>query len=118
MNFKNIVALLKLHLNNISDPPNIPSFSVNDVDALETIKIIEGRNKTLKCLTSSEPAPYSYTWTYPGGTSIGENMTITNVERRRSGTHTCEVENFMDETVGQSIIGKNSNSILLDVLRK
>lgn len=100
----------------LSDPPSLPSFSIGNVSVFESVKIIEGTGTLIKCSSESEPAPFSYLWTFSGGTHDGEFLFINIVTKLSDGPHSCMVRNEMIPTGGDSVTGENTNVVLLDVL--
>ena len=86
-------------------------------------KVIEGRSLSVTCaVTSANPRPTSsqFTWQQVGG-SLTQNqqiLRINNIQRSQAGTYRCSATNTMVPTHGQTVIGKGSVTVDLNVLCK
>ena len=84
-------------------------------------KVIEGRALSVKCtVTSANPHPTSsqFTWQQVGG-SLTQNQQILNInsiQRSQAGTYRCTASNTMVPTHGQTVIGRKSVTVGVDVL--
>ena len=84
-------------------------------------KVIEGRSLSVTCtVTSANPQPTSsqFTWQQVGG-SLTQNkqiLRINNIRRFQNGTYICTATNTMVPTHGQTVIGRGSSTVDVDVL--
>lgn len=90
-------------------------FSINGYTVSGSVKVIKNTSSNVLCHSISKPDPDFYEWTYPGGTYIGQTITI---KAEVGGTHSCIVKNTMLPTEGPITIGNNTGSFSLDILCK
>ena len=94
-----------------------------DLRSLSQQKVIEGRSLSVSCaVTSANPSPTSsqFTWKQVGG-SLTQNqqiLGINNIQRSQDGTYRCTATNTMVPTHGQTITGRGSVKVDVDVLCK
>ena len=109
-------------------PCQISSFSYCYIDkpelrSLRLQKVIEGQSLSVTCtVTSANPHPTSsqFTWQQVGG-SLEQNqqiLRINNIQRSQDGTYMCTATNTMVPTHGQTVTGRESVTVDVDVLCK
>ena len=109
-------------------PCQISSFFYCNIDKPELLslrlqKVIEGQSLSVTCtVTSANPRPTSsqFTWQLVGG-SLTQNqqiLRINNIQRFQDGTYRCTATNTMVPTHGQTVTGRESVTLDVDVLCK
>ncbi|XP_060605523.1 synaptogenesis protein syg-2-like, partial [Ruditapes philippinarum] len=101
-------------------PPHIPKFTISNgtrqVNVTSaTIQLKETDNINMTCFSDGKPVP-NYTWTSHNA-QIHENIRqFANIIRKDAGKYTCNVNNVMERSFGDTEHGLNVSSISLDIL--
>ncbi|XP_052277000.1 cell adhesion molecule 2-like isoform X2 [Dreissena polymorpha] len=79
--------------------PLKPVISINGKPASANTHIVEGQSTTLHCESQSHP-PSTYTWIFPGGTTIGQDLLLNNPAthtiRQHEGCFVCIADNALN----------------------
>ncbi|KAH3797719.1 hypothetical protein DPMN_151306 [Dreissena polymorpha] len=99
---------------NILFGPSQPEFYSNGSLVVGSIVALSGKSILLTCTSISSPAP-SFTWTYPGGTTSGQNLVITSIGTTFEGNYTCNARNTMTPSLGTGRSETTNASIFVQV---
>ncbi|KAH3806582.1 hypothetical protein DPMN_134905 [Dreissena polymorpha] len=95
---------------NILFGPSQPEFNFNGSVVGGSIVALSGKSLLLTCTSIAYPSP-SFTWTYPGGTTTGQNVVITSIDTMHEGNYTCSARNTMTPSIG-SVRSETSNALI------
>ncbi|XP_052806675.1 nephrin-like [Mya arenaria] len=97
-------------------PPAVPTLRMSGKEVMGTVKVIEGNSKTFNCSTESNPTS-SYSWTYPRGSSSNNILQVSDFQPGSyDGDYTCQVQNRMEPSFGNSKENVSLKTISVDVL--
>ncbi|WAR06307.1 LOW QUALITY PROTEIN: hypothetical protein MAR_021676 [Mya arenaria] len=97
-------------------PPDVPTLHMSGKEVTGTVKIIEGNSKTFNCSTESNPVS-SYSWIYPRGSSSNRILQVNNFRSESyDGDYTCQVQNRIEPSFGNSKENVSMATISVDVL--
>ena len=102
----------------ISDPPGMPICTYRGREVTFVLRVIKGSDFDVCCTSDSYPSP-KYEWhMFDGSKLSGACMTLFNIQTSNSGMYGIIATNVMNLTLGPSMTGFSSISIVVDVLCK
>ncbi|XP_052269596.1 hemicentin-1-like isoform X3 [Dreissena polymorpha] len=116
-----LAGTLNMALNiKIFYPPTTPKYDVGSSSSIQpgTIKVVKGNNTDIRCLSTSYPAPNTWSWTRPTGTTEGQTLSLKNIQTSDQGAYLCVVKNTMVTSRSETVIRSTNSSIYVDVLYK
>ncbi|XP_052253617.1 pregnancy-specific beta-1-glycoprotein 2-like [Dreissena polymorpha] len=100
---------------NVMYPTTKPICSINGYETnASTITVDQGSTFFISCSSESNPAP-EYTWTFPGGTIFGQNLTLGTIRKSHEGLFTFEARNTMVPTGGPSVSSTFAHNVFVFV---
>ncbi|XP_052804951.1 hemicentin-1-like isoform X2 [Mya arenaria] len=99
-------------------PPETPVIVINsrclNKQTLKqnVIQILEHDKMSVECFADGKPEP-TYQWT---NCSQSYKFDILNVSKEDKGTYVCNASNIMNQTYGDTVVGRNDSSFDLDIL--
>ena len=95
------------------DPPSTPKISIDDINRVGTVKVINDTVVPVTCSSSSKPSP-TYTWWYKNTETSGNNI---NLKVVGNSTLRCTATNTM-MTTSTDVTRNSSADISFHVLCK
>ncbi|KAH3826125.1 hypothetical protein DPMN_128018 [Dreissena polymorpha] len=94
--------------------PTIPIFHFNGTNVDVAIHALSGTQFVLRCTSNGNPHP-SFTWTYSGGSAIGEELVIPEIKPLHEGNVTCLARNVMLSSSGGTLTTHQAAAIFLHI---